>query len=269
MSAGAEDPKLFAAARFAAPAQLLSGFEIITRYATDVPLAVETLREAVRPRRANARICELGFGTGYLLEEAAASFPDASLFGLEMSQAMIEHVRGLLGGRVSLARGDMEALPFADESFDCVATLFTLYFMRDIDTALQEIRRVLRPGGKVVAATVAPDHMKEYDDVSREVLARVGGAPIDDIGLRFDLESGHPYMERNFPGFELREWRGEMPLPVDVFVRFWEVGHEDQLRAGDAEGLLTAVRERAVEIADADGIVHVRRHDGAFVGYKT
>lgn len=263
------DPKLFAADRFSKPTDLLTGLDIIMAYATDVPLAIETLREACRPEAPGARLLELGFGSGYLLEDAATSFPDARLFGLELSDAMIQHVRASLGSRVSLLRGDMEALPFPDDAFDVVATCFTLYFMRDPDSALREMRRVLKPGGKVVVATIAPDHQQEFDDISREALAAVGGAPIDDIGRRFDLETGQPYMRRVFPDFELREWRGVMPLPVDVFVRFWQLSHADQLGGPDSDPLLENVRRLATARSDRNGTVPIRRHDGLLLARKS
>jgi SAM-dependent methyltransferase len=268
MTSRPDDPKQFAAERFAQPDHLLSGLDIVVRYATDVPVGLEMLREGFRPEREGARICELGFGSGYLLEEAVSAFPDAHIYGLELSEAMIDHVRSRLGARVTLIRSDMDALPFEDESLDSVATCWTLYFMPDIDATLREIRRVLRPGGKVMAATVAPDHQKELDDVSRAVLARFGGAPIDELSLRFDLESGMEYMERNFPGYEVREWHGEMPLPVEVFVRWWELGHQEYLTGDQREALLSEVRQRALNLAGDDRLVHVRRHDGLFLGRK-
>ena len=112
--------------RFRGADACLSNADIIMRYATDVVATTETLIEAIRPERADARICELGFGLGWLLEELAKELPDASLVGLDQSPGMTAHVRELLGPNAAIARGDIEQLPFADGVFDSVATCWTL-----------------------------------------------------------------------------------------------------------------------------------------------
>ena len=157
------DAKALAQQRFRGADACLSNADIIERYSTDDAAAHETLVEAIRPERARARICELGFGLGWLLEALQKELPEASLVGLDQSPAMTAHVRALLGSRATVILGDIERLPFADGSFDTVATGWTLYFMTDIDAALEEIKRTLRPGGTFVAATAAPDNQIELD----------------------------------------------------------------------------------------------------------
>ena len=65
--------------------------------------------------------------------------------------------------------------------------------MRDIGGALEEIKRCLQPGGRLVAATDAPGHMAEYDRLAAKALrSALGREPEADVTGRFDLDSGKP-----------------------------------------------------------------------------
>ena len=231
------DPKSLAREAFAGTERCLSSGAIIERYATDVEEITATLLDALRPERQGARVCELGFGLGWLLEAMAGAYPDAELWGLDLSPGMTSHVRGRLGSRATLVQGDIERLPFSGGAFDVVATCWTLYFMRDIDAALEEIKRTLRPGGRLVAATVAPDNGVELDELTSSAAGPLN-VQTENVGVvhRFDLESAGPYVRRHFAGVELREWRGWLELPdVSTLVRFWE-GMYGPVLSGDAVG---------------------------------
>lgn len=266
------DPKSIALERFKAPPPYEESLSVVMEYATDVNIAVATLVDSVRPaaERDGARICELGFGPGWLLDEMLRAFPDAQIAGLDMSAAMARGARERFGGRVGVALGDMERLPFADGAFDAIATCWTLYFMNDIDAALAEIRRCLKPGGTLVTATTAPDHMEEYYDIAvaatREGLGRDPG---EDIAARFDLESGGPIVARYFPNVELLEWRGEMLLPslrpaMRLFATYGVVGLTDEELAAVRPVFERMVRARLLR----DRALRIKRHDGAFVATK-
>jgi SAM-dependent methyltransferase len=261
------DPRTAAREKFAGPSAW-SGFNLLARCATDPPLAIATLLDAVRPARpdARSRICELGFGEGWLLEEMARAYPDAQLCGLDQAVSRVDLAREALGDAVQLMHGDMEALPFADGAFDVIVTCWTLYFMADIDAALAGMKRCLRPGGRLVAATVAPDHMLEHEEMLSQALrAGLGRDPAPDVSLRFDTNSGAPFMDRAFAAVELRRWRGELTLPdIGTALQLFDAYPPDRLT--DEENVL--VRDAYRGIAEArlrHGPIRVRRHDGAFV----
>ena len=259
------DPRVAAREKFAGTSRWC-GYDLLARCATDPPLAIAALLNAVRPARPHARICELGFGEGWLLDEMTRAYPEAHLYGLDQAVSRIALARRTLGDTVQLMHGDMEALPFADASLDIVVTCWTLYFMADIDAALAGMRRCLRPGGRFVAATVAPDHMLEHEEMVAEAMHNaVGRAPAPDVGLRFDTESGDSHMRRAFTQVELREWNGALLLPdLGTALELFAAYPPDAL--SDAER--PAVRDAYARIATQrlrDGPIRVRRHDGAFV----
>jgi ubiquinone/menaquinone biosynthesis C-methylase UbiE len=95
-------------------------------------------------------VVDAGMGTGILLGELDQRGWEVS--GTDISSAMVEGAIGRLPHRAeSLVRGSIHALPFADASFDAaVATGVLEYAIEDLDLALREISRVVRPGGTVV-----------------------------------------------------------------------------------------------------------------------
>ena len=104
--------------------------------------------------KADDRILEVGFGSGYLLARVLAEDSCAFAAGVELSRDMVtlgrRRFRGFIGsGKADIVHGDIEHLPFADGEFTKLCTVNTLYFWSDPATALTECRRVLKPGGRI------------------------------------------------------------------------------------------------------------------------
>jgi ubiquinone/menaquinone biosynthesis C-methylase UbiE len=100
--------------------------------------------------RARGEVLEVAVGTGLNLPFYGR---DARVTGVDLSPAMLEVARrraGELGREVALREGDAHHLPFGDASFDSVVCTFSLCNIPDPHQALTEMRRVLRPGGRLV-----------------------------------------------------------------------------------------------------------------------
>ena len=91
---------------------------------------------------------DVGCGTGELLERAARAHPGRYV-GVDLSLDMLEAARRKLGTRAGLVVGSATRLPFRARGFDLVVSTSALHHWRDPETAFAEIRRVLRPGGRV------------------------------------------------------------------------------------------------------------------------
>ena len=109
---------------------------------------------AARPPR-HGRALDVGTGTAKLALALARAMPDGRVVGVDIAEPMLRHARASArrdpaSGRLQLGLADALALPFADAAFDCATTAFVIRNVADIGAAFAELRRVVRPGGRVV-----------------------------------------------------------------------------------------------------------------------
>ena len=108
-------------------------------------------RESTR-NLAPKRILDVACGTGDMALELRRRAPAARIVGLDFTHEMLAIAMGKTPrGRAAVrwVEGDGLRLPFEDASFDLVTIAFGLRNMEDLDAGLREMRRVLRPGGRL------------------------------------------------------------------------------------------------------------------------
>lgn len=112
--------------------------------------------------KSGQRVLDVGCGSGVFLPPLVqAVAPDGIVVGLDYAPALLAEARSTLTAaglhdRVELVEGDAQRLPFGDASFDTAHVERVLMHVPDPDAVLRELRRVVRPGGWVVAAE--PDY---------------------------------------------------------------------------------------------------------------
>ena len=131
------------------------------------------------------RVIEVGGGPGELAAPIGRDLACMAVM-LDVSPRMVELARER---GVDASVGDVQSLPFPDETFDCAVAAWMLFHVPDIDAGLAELARVLRPGGRLVATTNSADHLKELREIAgtaawKRVFTRENGAEI--IGRHFD-----------------------------------------------------------------------------------
>jgi SAM-dependent methyltransferase len=100
------------------------------------------------------RVLDVGCGPGNFTRDFAAAAGDGLVVGLDASASMLEAaVRENASANVAYVRGDACALPFRDAAFDAVCCFAALYLIERPMRALEEIVRVLAPGGRVALLT--------------------------------------------------------------------------------------------------------------------
>ncbi|HVL54980.1 MAG TPA: methyltransferase domain-containing protein [Burkholderiaceae bacterium] len=97
------------------------------------------------------RVLDVGTGTGALAAAVAAMTSRSEVVGIDPSPGFIAAATRNAGPRLKLERGDAQALPFPDRSFDRSMALLVMNFVPEPEQALREMRRVTRPGGGVSA----------------------------------------------------------------------------------------------------------------------
>jgi ubiquinone/menaquinone biosynthesis C-methylase UbiE len=130
------------------------------------------LRETLGPA-AGERLLEIGPGTGYYtLEMAGWVLPGGTIEIFDLQQEMLDHTmdrareRGI--DNVVPTQGDATDLPYEDASVDAVVLTAVLGEIPDGDAALREIRRALRPGGRLVVGELFGDpHFTTFASLRR------------------------------------------------------------------------------------------------------
>ncbi|HKP92944.1 MAG TPA: methyltransferase domain-containing protein, partial [Chthoniobacterales bacterium] len=120
---------------------------------------------------AKSSVLDLGCGAGIL---ALLKRKDVTLVGVDLSDECVAAARR--NGYDETIRSELKALPFADGAFDYVVSLDVIGHIpaEDKDAVLQEIRRVLKPGGVTMHGIECTDHdgRRRYDEMNEEELRR-------------------------------------------------------------------------------------------------
>lgn len=155
--------------------------------------------------RAGSRILDVAGGTGDLaLAFARTLGDDGQVWLTDINHAMLTRGRDRLSDKgfiVPVAQCDAEKLPFPGDYFDCVTVAFGLRNMTHKDLALAEMRRVLRPGGRLLVlefSHVWKPLAPAYDFYSFKVIPRLGQLITrDEASYRYLAESirVHPDQE--------------------------------------------------------------------------
>ena len=163
---------------------------------------------------AGQEILDIACGTGdFSIAIARAMAPGSRVTGLDLSEGMLAVMRAKLAAagledRVACVQGDSEALPYADATFDCVTIAFGIRNFEHRETALREILRVLKPGGKLVILELSvpsnPVIRWFYKLYFTGLLPVIGGKISGDKAAYRYL----PASVLNFPGRD--EWMAKM-----------------------------------------------------------
>jgi ubiquinone/menaquinone biosynthesis C-methylase UbiE len=128
-----------------------------------------------------AAILDAGCGTGGLIARLGPRHPTWEWTGLDLSEIACEFATQRVAGSgaprpnaITIRRGSVEALPFADGSFDAIVSADVLYHVDDDAAALREFSRVLRPHGLVVLNVPAYRWLWSYHDEAVHSRRRYG-----------------------------------------------------------------------------------------------
>lgn len=111
--------------------------------------------------RAGERVLDIGCGTGLALA-AIAGRADARLTGIDPSPLMVQVAQERLGAQADIRCASIECMDFPPASFDAVLMLNMLYFCPPGIDAMQQVHRVLRPGGRAVAYVTHRETMQGW-----------------------------------------------------------------------------------------------------------
>ncbi len=162
--------------------------------------------------RENCRVLELGCGNGALWLENMEKIPtDASITLSDISEGLLEETRlkileaaykaqpssSTISDIFTFVPCDCREIPFPDASFDIVIANHLLFYVEDREPVYQEILRVLKPGGRLIASTYGPKHMIEITDLVQDFHPGITLAEKELFEI-FGLQNGAEELEKYF-----------------------------------------------------------------------
>jgi ubiquinone/menaquinone biosynthesis C-methylase UbiE len=109
---------------------------------------------AARPEH---KILDVGCGAGHIL----AQLPGDLRHGVDLSQFMVKRAQERLGSQAKIVNGDAEKLPYDDASFDRVLASSLLSHVLHPEVVIRELKRVTKPGGRVVISICMEDQIEK------------------------------------------------------------------------------------------------------------
>ncbi|HZT53837.1 MAG TPA: class I SAM-dependent methyltransferase [Gaiellaceae bacterium] len=204
------------------------------------------------------RVLDVGCGAGAFLRLVAAR--GALPHGIDASEALIALARERLPG-ADLRVGEMEELPWEDDSFDLVTGFNSFFFANDMVAALREAGRVAKPGAPVVIQVWGRHENCQLEAMKQIARPFLPPRPPD----------APPDPDLSQPGL-LRELATKAGLtPQDEFDTSWAFHYADADTLGRAMVAVAGLaliagpeREHELETAIVDGLAPYRQPDGGY-----
>lgn len=213
---------------------------------------------------AGARVLELGCGPGALWKANGDRIPQGWNSTLtDLSPGMIKEARANLeavAGQFRFDVVDAQQLPFDDASLDAVFAMHMLYHVPDRERAYREIRRVLRPGGRLYAVTNGEKHMRELHELGVELAVETCWN--SGVEGPFRLETAGAELERWFANVRLRRYADGLLItaaaPLVDYLLSTRNGRQHAERRAE-------LLEQVQHILDQRGPIGVTKDAGLFV----
>jgi ubiquinone/menaquinone biosynthesis C-methylase UbiE len=213
---------------------------------------------------ADADVLEVGCGPGGLWRHNLARVPKSwRVVMTDLMPGMIEEARAALSSECSLKFEvmDVQCLALPDARFDTVIANHMLYHVPDLPRGLREIRRVLRPGGKLIAATNSEAHMHRMKELAGEFMG--GSSPLAGR-MPFSLDNGEAILRTVFDHVTVRRTRDELRVTDSEAVVAYVMSIEGAKTIIVGEKLDTLRRRVAEEIV-RNGTFSCYTEAGVFV----
>lgn len=209
------------------------------------------------------KLLEVGCGNGKLWKNNKINLRNREIFLSDSSQGMVDEVRKTLGNDFNCMVFDCEKIPFKDNYFDAVIANHVLFYVYDINKALEEIRRVLNLLGVFYCSTYGSNHMKEINDIVQKFDSRIilSQTKLYDV---FGLENGLDILRPYFKNIKMKRYDDclvvDKSKPIIDYIMSCH-GNQNEIIGPN----LNKFREFVDSIIQEKGYIRITKDAGIFV----
>ena len=216
------------------------------------------------------RILELGCGNAIFWQFVSDKIPeDTKLILSDLSSGMLDAAKNNtseLDFIEKYAIIDAQEIPYDDNSFDIVIANYMLYHVPDVDKALSEISRVLKPDGFFFAATFGKDNLREVDNIFTGFDAGID-AVANAMCNVFGIENGASYLEKHFDSVELKRYENGLHITepdslVNYFLSYRGMGNIGEVISDDK---IPQFSDYITKVFSKNGYVDITQDEGLFI----
>lgn len=227
--------------------------------------------------RGDERVLDVGCGAGSYYDRIRDSMPGVRYVGIDIEAGMLDnHSARHANAGMSLATADVQDLPFPDASFDVIMANHMLYHVPNIERALDECRRVLKPDGVLIAAANSANTMPEFNALYRRAIMLLSSPGKIQSGSSaiprssFTLENGTLLLARHFYAVVRHDLPGALVFkavePVMDYLGTWRSMRESQLPTGVRwEDVMLIMREQFTRVIGHFGELVVNKLTGVLI----
>jgi SAM-dependent methyltransferase len=216
---------------------------------------------------------DIGCGPGGFLSPIAQRA--GRVMGFDLSIGMLARARkGTPDGQAQLAAADIQALPLVSDSVDVVVAAFMLYHVPHLDRALDELSRVLRRGGAILAVTNGPGDKAEIRQAWQEAGRRIVGPTFNapHWSDNFNLDNGATVLGETFDVVAVDRTRGTFifpdPGPVLAWVQSLRPGLEGGIEDSTWADVMGELRRIVAHEIEDHGTFAAKKDSGLVVARK-
>lgn len=213
------------------------------------------------------RVLEVGCGTGSLWQnypELTDTF--SKLVLTDISKGMIDIAKEAYAARknIQIEAMDVMEMPFEDHSFDIIVANSMLYHVNDVDSALENIHRILRDGGAFYATTFGKDGQISYVN---HAMFEMGLSDSNEIGeISFSLENGFDILRNHFSVVKVETYDAHLEVSessdlVDYIFSMSSMSHVDRSNRDKMNAYFESKK-------DSQGILYIPVMSGMFISSK-
>lgn len=220
------------------------------------------------------KVLEVGCGNGALWFENAPSVPEKTeLVVSDISGGMVHDAQRQISkafapetsdSNISFRVIDCQHIPFPENCFDMVIANHVFFYCNDVDQAIRECSRVLKPGGKLVCSTYGSRHMKEITDLVQDFDPEIVLAA-EKLDAHFGKENGEALLRESFTGVQWIQYDDSIEIDQsEPLIAYILSCHGNQNRR-----LLDRFKEfRSYVDKQVQGGFHITKDAGVFVCSK-